>query len=452
MGLFTRQDRDALGTGAAAFAIVALVIALVALVTVAGDNGGGDSGGSVSAGGTTVTLTEFALSPDSVTVPVGGEITVVNDGTVAHNVSIDGTDLKTKDLNPGDSATLDVSDLDEGMYTMICAVSGHKEAGMVGDLMIGSSSDHAAHMREHRPLAVRERCVRRDDEGADGRVRRATDRRREHRGRGQRPARAEHPPGRHEGVHGDRVDRRLAGRSRHDRAGVGLQRHGPGAVDQGRSRRQGAARPEQRAPAVDRHPPPRHRRPNAMDGVPDVTQPPVKPGDSFAYEFVAKGPALGIYHSHHHAEHQVPDGLFGVFQVGDMPLPDGTAAIAQEVPMVLNDAGVIGLSLNGKSFPATAPVMAKVGETTQIDYFNEGLQIHPMHLHGIPQLVIAKDGFPVPEPYYVDTLAVAPGERYSVLVTPAAGQEGVWAFHCHILNHAEGDDGMFGMVTTMIVQ
>ena len=35
---------------------------------------------------------------------------------------------------------------------------------------------------------------------------------------------------------------------------------------------------------------------------------------------------------------------------------------------------------------------------------NEGLQIHPMHLHGLPQLVIAKDGFPVPSPYLVDTL------------------------------------------------
>jgi hypothetical protein len=192
--------------------------------------------------------------------------------------------------------------------------------------------------------------------------------------------------------------------------------------------------------------------PNAMDGVPDVTQPPIKPGDSFTYSFVAKGPALGIYHSHHHAEHQVPDGLFGVFQVGDVPLPAGTGPLAQEVPMVLNDAGVIGLSLNGKSFPATAPVMTHAGEWTQIDYYNEGLQIHPMHLHGVPQLVIAKDGFPVPQPYEVDTLAIAPGERYSVLIHPADDQMGVWAFHCHILTHAESDKGMFGMVTTLIVQ
>jgi len=73
-----------------------------------------------------------------------------------------------------------------------------------------------------------------------------------------------------------------------------------------------------------------------------------------------------------------------------------------------------------------------------------------MHLHGVPQLVIAKDGFPVPAPYLADTLLVAPGERYSVLVH--ATNPGVWAFHCHILSHAESDNGMFGMVTAFIIQ
>ena len=119
--------------------------------------------------------------------------------------------------------------------------------------------------------------------------------------------------------------------------------------------------------------------------------------------------------------------------------------------MALNDAGAIGLSLNGKSFPSTAPIIAKVGETVLIHYFNEGLTIHPMHLHGLVQTVIAKDGIPI-TPYDVDTLSVAPGERYSVIVTPRADQVGVWAFHCHILTHAERDDGMFGMVTTFIVK
>jgi FtsP/CotA-like multicopper oxidase with cupredoxin domain len=73
-----------------------------------------------------------------------------------------------------------------------------------------------------------------------------------------------------------------------------------------------------------------------------------------------------------------------------------------------------------------------------------------MHLHGMPQLVIAKDGYALPSPYEADTIAIAPGERYTVLVH--ATELGTWAFHCHILNHAENETGMFGMVTAFVVQ
>jgi len=197
--------------------------------------------------------------------------------------------------------------------------------------------------------------------------------------------------------------------------------------------------------------------PFAMDGVPDVTQQPIKPGKQFTYDFVAKGPELGMYHSHHNAQVQVPNGMLGIFQVGDVALPPNTGPVTQEVPMVLNDAGVIGLSLNGKSFPATAPVIAHPGDWVEIHYFNEGLQIHPMHLHGLPQLVIAEDGYALAAPYTVDTLSVAPGQRFTTLVHVTSdflgpdNTPGIWAFHCHILTHAEGPNGMFGMVTTFIV-
>jgi manganese oxidase len=33
-----------------------------------------------------------------------------------------------------------------------------------------------------------------------------------------------------------------------------------------------------------------------------------------------------------------------------------------------------------------------------------------------------------------------------------ATEKGIWALHCHILSHAEGPNGMFGMVTALIVQ
>jgi manganese oxidase len=189
--------------------------------------------------------------------------------------------------------------------------------------------------------------------------------------------------------------------------------------------------------------------PNAMDGVPDITQPPVAPGETFVYEFTLRGPAVGMYHSHHHAQIQVPGGMAGTFLVGQVPLPDGVE-VTQEIPMHVNDAGPIGYSINGKSFPATAPVVARQGEHILVHYMNEGLQIHPMHLHGIPQLVVAKDGFPLPQPMWMDTVNVAPGERWSVLIE--ADLPGVWAWHCHILTHADRKDGMFGMVTALIVE
>jgi manganese oxidase len=132
-----------------------------------------------------------------------------------------------------------------------------------------------------------------------------------------------------------------------------------------------------------------------------------------------------------------------------MTIPEGVE-ISQRLPMVLNDAGAIGLSLNGKSFPATEPIVAQQGEWIAIDYFSEGLMIHPMHLHGMDQLVVSKDGHALENPYLVDTLNIAPGERYTVLVH--ATEPGIWAFHCHILTHAEGPDGMFGMVTVLIVE
>lgn len=39
-----------------------------------------------------------------------------------------------------------------------------------------------------------------------------------------------------------------------------------------------------------------------------------------------------------------------------------------------------------------------------------------MHLHQFPQLIFAKDGIPLDNPYFADTVNVAPGERYSVLL------------------------------------
>ncbi|HEY3230352.1 MAG TPA: multicopper oxidase domain-containing protein [Roseiflexaceae bacterium] len=188
--------------------------------------------------------------------------------------------------------------------------------------------------------------------------------------------------------------------------------------------------------------------PNKMDGVPFVTQPPIKPGQSFTYEFVARNPGSHMYHSHHNSTKQVGQGLLGAFIIEPKD-KSKDPAYDVEYTLILNDQ-LGGFTLNGKGFPATAPLTAKLGQKVRIRYMNEGQLIHPMHLHGLPQRVFAKDGWNLPQPFMCDTLNIAPGERWDVIVE--CTEAGVWAFHCHILSHAEGDHGMYGMVTALIVK
>ena len=188
--------------------------------------------------------------------------------------------------------------------------------------------------------------------------------------------------------------------------------------------------------------------PNDQDGVPFITQPPIKPGASYTYEFTVPNAGSHMYHSHHNAAMQVGLGLLGAFVVEPKRAVAGHRADVDYV-MVLND-GSHGYTLNGKGFPATEPIVCKQGQTVRLRFMNEGMMIHPMHLHGMHMTVIAKDGWDQPAPWKCDTLNIAPGERWDVLVK--ASNPGTWAFHCHILPHAESEHGMFGMVTALVVQ
>ena len=188
--------------------------------------------------------------------------------------------------------------------------------------------------------------------------------------------------------------------------------------------------------------------PNNMDGVPFITQPPIKPGASFTYEFTVRNSGSHMYHSHHNSTKQVGKGQLGAFIVDPKDKSKDVAYDVEHI-MILNDQ-LGGFTINGKGFPATEPVVAKKGQKLRIRYMNEGQLIHPMHLHGLPQLVFAKDGWNLPQPFYCDTLNVAPGERWDVIVD--CTEAGAWAFHCHILSHAEGENGMFGMVTALVIQ
>ena len=183
-----------------------------------------------------------------------------------------------------------------------------------------------------------------------------------------------------------------------------------------------------------------------QDGVPFVTQQPIIPGQTYAYEFTASNPGSLMYHSHHNATDQVGRGLLGAFIV-EPEVPQVT--YDREYIWISNDS-LGGFTINGHGFPAVVPVLAAVGETVLIRFMNEGIMMHPWHSHGYTMRVVARDGHPLGSAAFgCDTLGVNPGERFDVAI--AADRPGVWAFHCHILPHVEGANGMFGMVNTLIV-
>ena len=183
-----------------------------------------------------------------------------------------------------------------------------------------------------------------------------------------------------------------------------------------------------------------------QDGVAFVNQKPIIPGETWAYDFTAKNTGSLMYHSHHNATDQVGRGLLGAFIVDPKPDP---VKYDREYVWVSNDS-LGGFTINGHGFPAVVPVIAALGETVRVRFMNEGMMMHPWHLHGMPMRVIERDGWPLGgASFYCDTLGVNPGERYDVLIK--AKTLGVWAFHCHILPHVEGPNGMFGMVSTLIV-
>jgi manganese oxidase len=454
-----RQVVELTRLSTALFSVLALLVALGALAVASNEDGSAAGGaaqaGSVKAGAVLeesaipanavpVSLKEFSFEPKHAMVDKGGVLKIANQGAAPHTLQVEETDLVTPELQANEVAGLSTESLEPGTYKITCTIPGHRAAGMTGELMV-MESGAAQHGGMPMMNAGQMSAAQMDTMMA---------------------VRTKQFPAKTAGLGGEVLPPKVLpdGTKQFDLVSKIVDWElEPGKIVKAWTYNGAVpgptlkANPGDKVRIVIKNELPESTAihfhglltPNAMDGVPDITQEPIKPGDSFTYEFVAQGPAVGMYHSHHNAVVQVPNGLAGAFLVGQIPTPAGVK-ITQEIPMMLNDAGTIGLSLNGKSFPATAPVAVKPGESVLIHYLNEGVMSHPMHLHGQVQKVIAKDGFPLQFPYDADTINVAPGERYTVLVT--AAEPGVWAWHCHILPHAEREDGMFGMVTAMIVQ
>jgi manganese oxidase len=192
--------------------------------------------------------------------------------------------------------------------------------------------------------------------------------------------------------------------------------------------------------------------PNDMDGVPGISMDPIAPGDSFTYEFVAQPHGTRLYHSHFNAMTQEGKGLYGMFIIEEKNPPAQRRSDREEIMLLADGMGYV---INGKEFPMTEPIHMKLGERVRVRMANLGAMYHPMHLHGGFMTIIAKDGFPLPAPQDVNTISIAPGETYDVILAPQFG--GTWIWHCHVLAHATGpkdaagNETAAGMIGVVIV-
>ena len=98
---------------------------------------------------------------------------------------------------------------------------------------------------------------------------------------------------------------------------------------------------------------------------------------------------------------------------------------------------------DGKKWSESKMVRFVYGERLRINYVNDTMMPHPMHLHGMWSDL--HNGQPYEKIPRKHTTVVQPAELLSIDVT--ADAPGHWAFHCHLLYHMEV--GMFRTVAVV---
>jgi manganese oxidase len=123
--------------------------------------------------------------------------------------------------------------------------------------------------------------------------------------------------------------------------------------------------------------------------------------------------------------------------ISEWSIPAGTAR-----PNTLEMTDFNVLTINGKVFPSTAPLICKTGDKVRIRLGNLGAtDHHPMHIHGHHFRVTATDGeeIPLSAQWPESTVLVAVGQTRNIeFISDAPGD---WAFHCHMTHHVMNQMG-----------
>ena len=367
---------------------VVAVFSVLAMVSAA-CGGGSDASTNAESGAPVafdVSLSEFQISPSSIQAPAGRPMTfnITNDGQVPHTFAVDtGAGVEaTQEIAPGSSAVLTLPELGAGEYRFSCTISGHADLGMVGSLIVGSSTAAGA------PSATGASGMAGMSGGSMSHSMTAEQMAESHkagvdafpaetRGTGNELLK----PTVENGVKvfaltATEVKWETSPGTFVDAMAYNGQIPGPEIhVSYGDHVRVIVNNDMSQPTVVHFH---GLTVPNAMDGVPYITQDPIMPGQVFTYEFTVKDPpGMYVYHSHFNSTEQVGKGLYGAFFIdppqGAWPYHElsvnprtGETTVGPQVgvddefTLFLGD-GPLGYVLNGKSFPATSPIVAKTG-------------------------------------------------------------------------------------------
>ena len=194
--------------------------------------------------------------------------------------------------------------------------------------------------------------------------------------------------------------------------------------------------------------------PSGMDGVGGLSQPHIKPGETYAYEFTLRQHGTFMYHPHADEMVQVAAGMMGLFIVHPAspasPPPDRDYAFIAHMWAIhpgtrRPDASVMLdfniFSFNSKVYPATETLVARLGDRVRIRIGNLSMDEHPMHLHGYAFKCVATEGGPIPfaAQWPMSTMQVPVGTTRDIEFV--ADNPGDWAFHCHKSHHTMGAMG-----------
>jgi manganese oxidase len=185
--------------------------------------------------------------------------------------------------------------------------------------------------------------------------------------------------------------------------------------------------------------------PIPVDGMPGISQEPVKPGGRFIYEFTLNQAGTFFYHSHMAMQEML--GMLGAFIMHPKEAPQ--PAVQKDFVIMLQEYAILPnnsipntmnmefnwLVFNGKAGPAITPPIVKLGDRVRVRLINLGMDHHPIHLHGNTFYTTGTEGGRIPPAMWMPGNTVLVGVAQARDIEFEAKYAGDWMIHCHLPHH-----------------